>query len=133
MNISNLLVNIKEVEFDYPGYDGFKVTLAHLSREEQAKIKEESTVTKFDKESGFPYPEVDNDKFIENYTSKVIRGWKGFTYGMLADLILIDESQVDLDEEVEFSLENATALIKHSVAFEGWVMRTTGSIANFRK
>lgn len=134
MNISNLVVNIREMEFDYPGYEGLKFTLAHLSREEEAKIREESTVTKYDKESGVPYPEVDNDKFLEIYADKVIKGWKGFTYNILADFFLIDESQVeDMGEEVPFSVENAAALIKHSVKFEGWVMRTTNSIANFRK
>lgn len=133
LSIANLVLDIKTMEFDFPGYDGFKVTLAHLSKAEEIKIREKSLVTKHDKESGFPYTEVDTALFLRNFAEKTVVGWKGLTYGILAELVLIDESKIeDLAEEVDFNLDNTVSLLTNSKVFDNWVNQTISKIDNFR-
>lgn len=133
LSIANLVLDIKTVEFEFPRYPEFKITLAHLSKAEEIKLREKSLVTKHDKESGFPYTEVDSELFLRNFAEKTVVGWKGLTYAVLAQMVLIDESKIeDLSEEVEFNLDNAIALLTNSKVFDNWVTQTLGKIDNFR-
>ena len=78
-----------------------------------------------------PVNEFDNDKFIEAFCSKVIKGWKGLTVAYLGNLIPIDES-LDDSQEVEFSVENAVFLMRNSTLFDNWINKVVFDLDQFR-
>ncbi len=133
LNIAQLAVDTKKMTFDYPGQDGFSVTLTHLSKPEQVRIREDSMISKVDQESGFPYTELDQDLYLRNFASKAINGWKGLTGEILSQIMLIDESMLDdPKEEIDFSIDNAISMLRYSKAFDNWVTSQLGKIDNFR-
>lgn len=133
MNIAQLVLKTKTVEFAHEKYPEFKVKLTYLSKPEQARLQEDSMVTKVDSDSGYPYSEACRETFVKNYATRVVTDWTGLTYGMLAEMLLIDESAIeDLDESVAYSVDNAVTLLTHSKDFEAWVIAKVAKLDNFR-
>jgi len=131
VSIDSLLDPYKEVEFDFPGYEGFKVRICHVARSELLKLTKQSTVTKWDKNSHQPRQEMDEEKFGVNYTKAVVKGWSGLKYRYLEELLPVNISNKDPDDVVPYSPENAVVIMKNSQAFEGWVTEIAGNLANF--
>lgn len=129
-----LAVNTRSVEFDNAcGLEGFTVTLSYQSRQAFEKLREDSQIQKID-DNGLPFKELDRDTYIKNYVTSVVKGWKGFTYAMLSELILIDESLIDnMDEEIPFDVEYAIFLMEKSERFDLWVTSMIRKLDNFRK
>jgi hypothetical protein len=133
-NLSSLLTPSKTVDFDYPGYEGFSVKLAFLSREELLKIRKKATTTKFDRKTRQPKEEMDEELFLKSYVQGVVKGWKGLKYKFLTDFILVDlEGVEDLGAELEYSDENALVMMKNSNEFDTWVSEMVGDLSNFTK
>lgn len=133
LNLSQLALSNKRVEFDFPGMEGFKVSLAYQSRNALEKLRDDSTVQKVDAESGLPYQDLDRDLYVKNYVARTVLGWKGFKMEYLAKLILIDETQIeDMNEEIEFEQENAVYLVTNSERFDTWITSTLRKLDNFR-
>jgi hypothetical protein len=133
INLQDLAIETREVELDFPGFDDFKVKVAHVSRHTSAKIHRACQVTKFDKKSRLPYQELDQDKFLEKFCKEAIVGWSGLTYRVLDELMLINVDGVkDLDEEIDYSLENAITLMRNSVGFDNWIKDTVFELDSFR-
>ena len=133
LNIAALILDSKTVEFDYPGHEGFKVELTHMSTGKLAEIRKDCVKTIYNTQMGVPVQELDQEKWLTAFTKAVIVGWKGFTYAMLAEMLLIDESAIeDLDATVEYSVDNAVTLISKCSQFDGWVNNCLNDINNFR-
>lgn len=132
LNIAQLVVDTKDMVFDFPGTEGFKVKLNHLSKPKQVKIREASLVSKVDAESGLPYTDLDQDLYIQNYAKEAILGWEGLTGHILATLLLMDEKAMDLDEEIDYSVENAVTLLRYSKSFDNWVTQKMSKLDDFR-
>lgn len=133
LNIAQLALNTKTMTFDFPGYEGVKITLTHLTKPVQVRLREDSMVATVDKESGMPYNELDQELYLKNYAQKAVNGWEGLTWGHVADLMLLDEEQIeDKDALVEFNQENVVSMIKYSKVFDNWVTQTTAKLDNFR-
>lgn len=134
ISLQSLLTPQKVVEVDYPGYEGFKLKIAFLSREEIIKIRKRCTITKFDKRSRQPLDELDEELFLKNYVNAVVRGWTGLKFKFLQELMLVDLSGVqDLEAELEYNEENALVLLKNSSEVDGFITEVTGDLANFTK
>ena len=58
-------------------------------------------------------------------------GWKGLKYEYVAQLLLIDTSSIDLQDELRFTQENAELLMKNSADFDTWVTEVVGDLENF--
>ena len=71
MLLKDIIVNTKTVEVDFPGLDGFKVSIAAISREVSRKLKEESETTKIDPALRMSVTELDEDKFLEKFATLV--------------------------------------------------------------
>lgn len=133
MNLSDIIVNTKKVDVDFPGIEGFVVTLSAISRETSRKLKKDAEITKIDPKLRMPVTSLDEDKFLEAFAAEAIKGWKGLTYEKLPELILVDISKVeDKNEEVDFNLENCIQLLKHSPIFDTWVNDQVFDIERFR-
>ncbi len=121
----------KTVEIDFPGYTGFSVDLCYLAREELIKLRKKCVNTKWNKKTHQPEEDLDDDKFLTEYSKAVIKGWKGLKYRYLEELLLVDISSLDPDDELPFTLENAQLLMKNANDFDTWVTETLGDLENF--
>lgn len=132
MQLSKIIIPITETKFDFPGMDGFNVTLAYLTREEVLKLRKKATTTKFNNRTHQPEEDVDSDIFQDIYVKAIVRGWEGLKFKYLAKLLPIDLSAIeDVETELEYTHDNAMSLMKNSPNFDGFVTDMTGALENF--
>ena len=131
VSLSSLMTPSKTVQIDFPGYEGFRVLVCYLAREELVKLRKKCMVTKFNKRTHQPEEELNEDKFLTEYCKAVIRGWSGFKYSYLEELLLVDVSSFDENEELPYSTDNAETLMKNSNAFDTWLTETASELENF--
>ena len=133
VSLASLMTPSKTVTIDYPDMEGFSVQLTYLAREELLKVRSKCIKQKFNKKTRAFEEALDEDKFLEVYVEAVIKGWKGLKYKYLEQLLLIDTSNVDLEDELRFNHENAELLMKNSNDFDTWVTESVGDLENFTK
>lgn len=119
--IKNLMIDEKIIEVEFPDSDGFFVKLSYVGRDKLMKIRNRALVFKFNKRTRQREEEVDNDKFLEEYSREVIRGWKGLTIRELARILPIDTAGADMTKDVPYSEEDALELLKNSTIFDQFV------------
>lgn len=133
MNLKDITLETKTVTVPFDGLDGFNITISAISRELSRKIRAESEITKLDPKHKITVQELDQELFVNKFAAAAIKGWTGLKYKYLQDLILVDLSKVDdLEDEVEFNLENAVELIKHSQIFDAWINEQVFGLHRFR-
>jgi len=133
VSLSSLLTPSKTVTVDYPGMNGFTVDLCYLAREELIKLRNRCLSQKFNRKTRAFDDQLDEDKFLVEYVKAVIKGWKGLKYSYLEELLLVDISSLDPEDELKFSVENAETLMKNGADFDTWVTEVTGDLENFTK
>lgn len=131
MDLKSLLLPEKVVTFDFPGCKDFKVDLAFLSKESNQKLWKKCQRPVFDHKTRKANDEFDEDMFLELYTAAVVKGWKGFKYKYLKDLVLVEIPDGSEDKELDYSETNALTLIKSSSIFDNWVGEVISDISNF--
>ena len=132
MNLSELMVDTKSAWVEHPAYEGLEIELVNLSRPELTALRKRCVTTKFDKNTRKPLEELNEEKFIAEFTKATIKNWKGFKYKYLEELMLVDLSSVDPEKNLEYSQENAKTLITNSGEFDTWVNDTVFDLDNFR-
>ena len=95
------------------------------------KLRKRCVTTKFNKKTHQPEEELNDDKFLTEYTKAVIKGWKGLKYRYLEELLLVDVSSLEPDDELPYTQENAELLMKNANMFDTWVTETVGDLENF--
>jgi hypothetical protein len=133
VSLSSLLTPSKTVTVDYPGMSGFTVDLCYLAREELLKLRNRCLAQKFNRKTRAFDEQLDEEKFLVEYVKAVIKGWKGLKYSYLEELLLVDISSLDPEDELVFSQENAETLMKNAGDFDTWVTEVTGDLENFTK
>ena len=131
VSLASLMTASKPVSVDFPGYSGFSVNLCYLAREELVKLRKRCVSTKWNKRTHQAEEDLDEDKFIVEYTKAVIKGWTGLKYRYLEELLLVDIGDLDPDDELPYTLENGELLMKNATSFETWVTETVGDLENF--
>jgi len=131
VSLASLMTPSKTVEIDFPGRDGFSVQLTYLAREELIKLRKRCLSTKFNRSTHQPEENLDEDRFLHEYTKVVIKGWKGLKYSYLEEFLLVDVSEVKPDDTLPHTQENAELLMKNSNVFDTWVTDTIGELENF--
>lgn len=130
ISLKTLLVPSKEVEVDYPGLPGFKVKLSFLSRETLLNIRKKATKTTFKNRQ--TSEELNDELFLQLYAQASIKGWKGLKLRDLEQLVPVDISGQDPEDELEFTEENALFLMKNSSNFDAFVSETVTDLGNFQ-
>ena len=133
VSLKSLMTPSKTVTIEYPRFEGMTVDLCYLAREELVKLRKRCLSTKWDKKSHQPLEEFDEDKFIVEYCKAVIKGWKGLKYKYLEELLLVDISSLDPEDELPFTADNSELLMKNANDFDAWVTETVGDLENFTK
>ena len=131
VSLASLMTSSKTVTIDFPGYTGMAVDLCYLAREELIKLRKRCIKTKWDKKTHQPLEELDEEKFLVEYTKAVLKGWSGLKYRYLEELLLVDIGELDPDDELPFTQENAELLMKNANSFDTWVTETVGDLENF--
>ena len=132
MELKKLMVDTKSAWIDYPGLDGFSVEVVNLSRKELTALRKRCTTTKFDRKTRQPVENLDEDKFVTEFSQASIKGWKGLTLEHLETLLLINSEGEDPKAEVNYSLENAEILVTNSAEFDTWLNEVVFDLENFR-
>ena len=73
VSLASLLTPSKTVSVDFPGYKGFSVDICYLGRDELLKLRKRCISTKFNKRTHQPEEILDEDRFLEESVSAVIR------------------------------------------------------------
>jgi len=132
MDLKSLLVDSKTTWVDFPGLEGFEVELANLSRKELTNLRKRCTVNKFNRKTRQFEDELNDDKFVVEFTKATIKNWKGLKLGYLEDLILVDLKGQDKESEMEYSEENAQVLVENSTEFDNWLNEVVFDLEHFR-
>ena len=131
VSLATLMTPSKTVTMDYPGIDGFTVDITYLAREELLKLRNRCLKQKFNKKTRQFEEELNDDRFLTEYVKGVIQNWSGLKYRRLEELLLVDVSHLDPDDELPFSQDNAELLMKNAADFDTWVTETVGNLENF--
>ena len=132
MELKSLLVDSKTAWVDFPGLDGFSVELANLSRKELVNLRKRCTTNKFDRKTRMFNEELDEQKFVKEFTEATVKGWKGLKLSYLEDLILVDLQGQDPEAEMDYSDDNAKVLVENSAEFDNWLNEVVFDLENFR-
>jgi hypothetical protein len=119
--ISNLIAKETVIDVEFPDIDGFVVKLVYLGRDDLLKIRNASLGYKFNKRTRQREEEVDNEKFIEEYARKAIKGWSGLKVKDLPKLLPVDISQMNPKDEINYTEEDALDLLRSSTIFDQFV------------
>ncbi len=132
MELKSLLVDSKTAWVDFPGMEGFEVELANLSRKELVSLRKRCTTNKFDRKTRMFNEELDEAKFVTEFSGATVKGWKGLKLKYLEDLILVDLKGQDPEQEMEYTPENAEVLVENSTEFDNWLNEVVFDLENFR-
>ena len=132
MELKSLLVDSKTAWGDFPGMDGFEVELANLSRKELVNLRKRCTTNKFDRKTRMFNEELDESKFVTEFSGATVKSWKGLKLKYLEDLILVDLKGQDKEGEMPYSKENAEVLVENSSEFDNWLNEVVFDLENFR-
>ena len=132
VSLKSLMTPSKTVDFEYPGCDDFNVSLCYLAREELMKLRNRCVKQAFNRKTRSYEEQMDDDKFLEEYTKAVIKGWTGFKLGFAKNMLLLGElTPAQEIQELEFTQENVEVLMKNSSDFDTWVTEQVGDLENF--
>ena len=131
ISLASLMTPSKTVTIEFSGYTGMTVDLCYLAREELLKLRKKCVTTKFNKKTRQPEEILDEDRFLTEYVKSVVKGWSGLKYRYLEELLLVDVADLDPDDELPYTHDNAELLMKNSNEFDTWVTETVGDLENF--
>ena len=131
ISLASLMTPSKTVTIEFSGYTGMTIDLCYLAREELLKLRKKCVTTKFNKKTRQPEEVLDEEKFLTEYVKSVIKGWSGLKYRYLEELLLVDVADLDPDDELPYTQDNAELLMKNSNEFDTWVTETVGDLENF--
>jgi hypothetical protein len=131
ISLASLMTPSKTVTINFPGYKGMSVDLCYLAREELVKLRKRCVTTKFNKKTRQPEEDLDEERFLVEYCKAVIKGWKGLKYKYLEELLLVDISALDPEDELMFTQENSELLMRNASDFDTWVTETVSDLENF--
>ena len=132
MELKSLLVDSKTTWVEFPGLDDFEVELANLSRKELVALRKRCTQNKFNRKTRAFEEQLDDDKFLEEFTNSTVKNWKGLKLKYLEDLVLVEIGSNDPEKEMEYTAENAIVLVENSNEFDNWLNEVVFDLENFR-
>jgi hypothetical protein len=129
LSLKTLLVPSKSVQVEYPGFPGFVVDLAFLSRETLLSIRKKSTKTSFKNRQAAE--EFNEDLFLQLYVENAVKGWSGLKLSYLEQLAPVDLTGQSMEDELNYTAENALYLMKNSSNFDAFISEQVTDLGNF--
>ena len=132
MELKSLLLDSKTTWVEFPGLLGFEVELANLSRKELVNLRKKCTINKFNRKTRQFEDELNDEKFVVEFTKATVKNWRGLKLDFLEDLLLVDLKGQDPETEMDYSEENAQTLVENSSEFDNWLNEVVFDLENFR-
>ena len=132
MKLEELMVDTKSAWVEFPGCEGFEVEAANLSRKELVALRKRCIKTKYNRRDHQAEEELDEEKFVAEFTKATVKNWKGLKLKYLEDLFLVDLKDHNSEDELTFTLEDAEMLVQNSTEFDNWINEVVFDLANFR-
>ena len=132
MEVKSLLLDSKTTWVEFPGLLGFEVELANLSRKELVNLRKKCTINKFNRKTRQFEDELNDEKFVVEFTKATVKNWRGLKLDFLEDLLLVDLKGQDPETEMDYSEENAQTLVENSSEFDNWLNEVVFDLENFR-
>jgi len=132
MELKSLLLDSKTTWVEFPGLIGFEVELANLSRKELVNLRKKCTINKFNRKTRQFEDELNDDKFVIEFTKATVKNWRGLKLDYLEDLLLVDLKGQDPERQMDYSEENAQTLVENSSEFDNWLNEVVFDLENFR-
>jgi hypothetical protein len=129
LSLKTLLVPSKSVEVEFPGMPGFKIDVAFLSRETLINIRKKATKVTFKNRQ--PVEELNDELFLQLYVENAVKGWTGLKIKYLEQLAPVDVSNLNPEDELNYSSENALYLMKNSSDFDSFISEQVSDLGNF--
>lgn len=129
LSLKSLLSPVKKVSIDYPGFEGFKLNLNFMTREELVKIRKKATTTHIKK--GVPVESINDDLFLSLYSQAAIKGWSGLKLEYVDKMAPVEIPEDKFDELLPFTPENALLMMQSSPDFDTFVTNTVTELQNF--
>lgn len=130
MDLKSMLLSEKIVTFDFPGCDGLTFDLAYLSKDSNQALYKKCQKTTFNSRTRQPVEEFDDELFLQLYVKSIVKGWKGFKFKYINELVLADVGE-DPEKELAFTDDNALDLMKNSNIFDNWISGVLEDLGNF--
>ena len=132
MDLKSLLVDSKTTWVEFPGLDGFEVELANLSRKELIALRKRCTTNKFNRKTRAFEEQLDDDKFLVEFTNATVKDWKNLKLGYLEDLVLVELGSNNPNTLLPYTEENAQQLVENSNEFDNWLNEVVFDLEHFR-
>ena len=132
MELKSLLLDSKTTWVEFPGLIGFEVELANLSRKELVNLRKKCTQNKFNRKTRQFEDELNDDKFVIEFTKATVKNWRGLKLDFLEDLLLVDLKGQDPETQMDYSEENAQTLVENTSEFDNWLNEVVFDLENFR-
>ena len=129
LSLKSMLVPSKTNVVEYPGMPGLEITINFLSREILQTIRKKATKTSFKNRQAVE--ELNDDLFLDLYVQNSIKGWKGFKMSYLEQLAPVEVAEGQADTELEYTQDNALALMKASSSFDSFISEQVTDLGNF--
>lgn len=131
LSLKTLLVPSKPLTVEYPGMPDFKLELAFLSRETLQKMRKKASKTTYKNHQ--PVEELNDELFLQLYVQATLKGWTGLKLSYLENLAPVELEGMNMDDELEYSDENALFLMKNSTNLDSFVSAQVSDLGNFTK
>ena len=132
MELKSLLVDIKTTWAEFPGLTDFEVELANLSRKELVALRKKCTANTFNRKTRGFEEQLNDEKFVKEFTRATVKNWRGLKLKYLEDLVLVDLKGQDGDALMEYTEDNAHLLVENSSEFDNWLNEVVFDLENFR-
>ena len=94
-------------------------------------IRKKSTKTTFKNRQAVE--ELDDELFLKLYVAATVKGWSGFKFAYLEKLAPVDLAGKDPETLLDYSEDNALAIMKSSTDFDAFVSEVVSDLGNFSK
>ena len=132
MELKSLLLDSKTTWVEFPGLLGFEVELANLSRKELVNLRKKCTINKFNRKTRQFEDELNDEKFVVEFTKATVKNWRGLKLDYLEDLLLVDLKGQNPETEMDYSEVYAQTLGENSSEFDNWLNEVVFDLENFR-
>lgn len=132
MKLSQLVVDQKSAWVEFPGFDGFEVEVSAYSRDQYSKLVKRCTKQEWNRRTNVPVEKLDEEKFVKEFSKTCIKGWRGLKLKYLDQLMLVDISQLNENDELPYSQDDAEVLVRQSKIFDEWLNEVVFDLDNFR-
>ena len=135
MDLKSLIKKDTEIKVAYPDpeYAGLELTVAYADKDAMKEVRKQCVTHVYNKKTRAMDESIDEDKFVSAYVGMVLKGWGGFKYKFLKDLLPVDLSSVKDEDLLPYSLDNAVMLMQNSTSFEAVVGDMVSDISAFSK